>query len=224
MNGHTFKPAKLLIGMVGRHRGEQFVAAAKAAGARGGTIAYGRAVEGNIVLQALSLTDVQQEIVFILMRDEAHMVIEGVCNACRAMPKQLNGIAVVLDVSGMMVRSNVETTDDSAKTIRSETMESGYILLTVIVNSGYADDVMAKARKAGARGGTILTARGTATEKDVKFFGITLVPEKEMLLIAAEKGCVEPILAAIRTVPTLSEPGGGIAYTQNVEQFIMLGK
>jgi nitrogen regulatory protein PII len=102
-------------------------------------------------------------------------------------------------------------------------MESGYLLLTAIVNTGCADDVMAEARKAGARGGTILTARGTGTEEDVKFFGITLVPEKEVLLIVAEKEGAESVLAAMRSVPVLREPGGGIVYTQNVEQFIVLG-
>ncbi len=103
-------------------------------------------------------------------------------------------------------------------------MESGYTLLTVIVNHGYADDVMAQARRAGARGGTILTGRGTATGEDVKFFGVTLVPEKEVLMIVTEKTLVDPILDAIRTVPTLAEPGGGIVYSMNVEEFILLGQ
>ncbi|MDR3073112.1 MAG: P-II family nitrogen regulator [Deltaproteobacteria bacterium] len=223
---HALMPGKLLISMVGRHRGEQFIAAAKASGARGGTITHGRAVVDNKILQALLLADVRQDIVFTLMREEAPAIIEGVCRACREMPKKLGGIAIVLDVPGMLVRLSTTAADTAADAgdARSEIMESGYILLTVIVNNGYADDVMAEARKAGARGGTILTARGTGTEEDVKFFGITLVPEKEMLMIVAEKDGVEPILAAIRTVPALCEPGGGIVYTQNVERFILLGQ
>lgn len=219
----TSLPGKLLISMVPRHKGDKFVAVAKAAGARGGTIAPGRAVVDSKILQALSLADVQQDIVFTLMRDEADAVIA----ACRANPKKLGGIAVVLDVSGMMVRVAqpfpMQTTEP-ALGARSETMESGYTLLTAIVNNGYADDVMAQARKAGARGGTILTGRGTASEEDVKFFGITLVPEKEMLMIVAETSCLDAIVAAIRTVPSLAEPGGGIVYTMNVEQFILLGQ
>lgn len=217
-----FLPGKLLISMVPRHKGDKFVAMAKAAGARGGTIAPGRAVVDSKILQALSLADVQQDIVFTLMRGEA----DGVIAACRENPKKLCGIAIVLDVSGMMVRvtqPSPETTEPVTGA-RSDTMESGYTLLTVIVNNSYADDVMAQARKAGARGGTILTGRGTASEEDVKFFGITLVPEKEVLMIVAEKGSVDAIVAAIRTVPTLAEPGGGIVYTMNVEQFILLGQ
>jgi nitrogen regulatory protein PII len=222
----SLMPGKLLIALVGRRRGEQFVAAAKAAGARGGTIAYGRTVADSKVLQALLLADVRQEIVLILMRDEAPAVIEGVREACRALPKKLNGIAVVLEAaaSGAPGRlTNTTVTADPGGNVRSNAMESGYVLLTAIVNTGCADDVMAEARKAGARGGTILTARGTGTEEDVKFFGVTLVPEKEVLLIVAEKDGVEPVLAAIRAVPALREPGGGIVYAQNVEQFVVLG-
>jgi nitrogen regulatory protein PII len=222
----TFLPGKLLVSMVGRHKGEQFVSIAKGAGARGGTITFGRAVVDSKILQALFLAGVQQDIVFTLMRDEAESVISAVRAACREQAKKMGGIALVLDVSGMLVRQNQNITDaaEPAGGARSEKMTSGYTLLTVIVNNGYADDVMAQARKAGARGGTILTGRGTASEEDVKFFGIILVPEKEVLMIVAEKDMVGPVLEAIRKVPTLAEPGGGIVYTMDVEEFIVLGQ
>ncbi|MDL2210076.1 P-II family nitrogen regulator [Desulfovibrio sp. OttesenSCG-928-O18] len=221
----TFKPGKLLISMVGRHKGEQFVSMAKAAGARGGTIMHGRAVVDNKILQALLLADVQQDIVFTLMREEADAILGAVCASCRETPKKLGGIAILLDVSAMLVRFGHTTEfSESPEDTRSEPMQSGHTLLTVIVNNGYADDVMSQARKAGAKGGTILTARGTASEEDVKFFGITLVPEKEVLMIVAERGSEEAILTAIREVPTLAEPGGGIVYSMNVEQFVLLGQ
>ena len=103
-------------------------------------------------------------------------------------------------------------------------MNTGKVMITVIINSGYADDVMAAARKAGARGGTILNARGTGTAEDVKFFGIVLVPEKEMLMIVTETEKAPAIIEAINKVPHLCEPGGGIVFTTNVEEFFVLGK
>ena len=222
-----YAPAKLLISIVGRHRGEKLVECTKAAGARGGTIALGRSTDGNPILQALSLTDVAQDVVFTLMRGEAESVLAALTAVCCKIPKKLGGIAFLLDVSGMLTRSpSLECASHPAtqSASRSEKMESGYTLITVIVNHDFADDVMATARKAGARGGTILTARGTGTEEDVKFFGISLVPEKEMLLIAAANERVNAILSAINAIPHLCEPGGGIAYTQNVEQFVILGQ
>lgn len=97
-------------------------------------------------------------------------------------------------------------------------------LISVIVNAGYAEDIMHAARKAGATGGTIINARGTGKEEDVKFFGITIVPEKDFLLILAAKGQAPAILEAIRATPCLSEPGMGIAFCIDVERFVPLGK
>lgn len=224
---YAYLPGKLLIGIVGRHRGDLYVEMTKAAGARGGTVSLGYSFEGGKLLQALALDAVQQDVVFTLMGPEAQAVIAAVKESAAANPKKLGGMAVVVDVSGMRLRgakkenSNAETLPSES---RSERMESGYTLITVIVNSGCANDVMTEARNAGATGGTILTARGTGTQEDVKFFGITLVPEKEILMIVAANDTVEKIQAAINEIPLLCEPGGGIVYNMNVEEFISLGK
>ena len=56
-------------------------------------------------------------------------------------------------------------------------------VIFAIVNAGFAEDAMAVAREQGARGGTILNARGVAREKEAAFFGITIHAEKEILMI-----------------------------------------
>lgn len=220
----TFTPAKMFIGLVGRHKGELIVAAAKAAGARGGTIGLGRTESNNSVLRALSLADVQQDIVFGLMGPEKDAVVEAVVRAAAANPKKLSGYAILLDVSSMMTRHPQSAPQASEEPTGRETMESGFELITVITNTGYGDTVMAEARKAGATGGTILNARGTGTKEDVKFFSIALVPEKDMLLIVAAKEKTAGIIKAVTSIPKLNEPGGGVVYTMNVEEFIVLGK
>ena len=219
----THKPGKLMINAVGRHRGDLLVEVSKTAGARGGTISLGRSIKSGAILQALFLADVQQDVVFTLMGDEADGVIEAVQRAAKEQPKKLGGTQLILDVSGMYLRVAPTVNIDSVET-RSAKMESGFQLIWVIINQGYADDVMQAARKAGAKGGTIITARGTGTEDDVKFFGISLVPEKEMLLIVADNSATQGIVEAINATPHLCEPGGGIVFNMNVEQFTVLGK
>lgn len=56
-------------------------------------------------------------------------------------------------------------------------------LIVIICNNGNAELVMSEAKAAGARGGTILHARGSADQNTVQFIGITIQPEKEMVLI-----------------------------------------
>ena len=83
---------------------------------------------------------------------------------------------------------------------------------------------MAAARKAGAGGGTVLNARGTAREDDVKFFGMHIVPEKEMLMIVTEHEKKAAVIEAIRTLPCLEQTGSGITFSAGVENFTVLGK
>lgn len=220
---HARKHGKLLISMLGRHRAEQYVNIIKAAGARGGTITYGRSTIGGKFMQLLSLADVHQEIVFTLMGEEADAVVAAVRAAACANPKKYSGMFLLLDVDAMLIRVKSSGHTHESPEVECTMIECGYKLITAIVNNGYADDVMVAARKAGAAGGSILNARGTGTQDDVKFFGITLVPEKEMLLIVAANDKADDIINAISAVPHLSEPGGGIVFSLNVEQFMTVG-
>ena len=52
-----------------------------------------------------------------------------------------------------------------------------------IVNAGYSDTAMDAAKKFGARGGTVIHARGTASSEAEKLFHITIQPEKEVVMI-----------------------------------------
>ncbi len=218
---HLFRPAKLLISFVARHRGDMLVAATKAAGARGGTVVPGRALSGNRLLSALCLADIDEDIVFTIMGQEAEAVTRALEAAAGEEPKKLRGQAILLDVAGMLFRVPGCERDNAEE---AGMPSSGHKLITVIVNHGCADDLMAAARGAGARGGTILTARGTGTENDVKFFGITLVPEKDMLMIVAEENAAPAILEAVSAMPGIQQPGGGIVYVMNIEKFMPLGR
>ncbi|MCC8165837.1 MAG: P-II family nitrogen regulator [Planctomycetes bacterium] len=238
MQNFVANPAKMLICFLGRHRGERLVDAAKEAGARGGTLALGQSLGNSRILQALSLGDIQQDIVYLVMGDEAPAVIQAVKDAAEADPRRLSGMAVRLAVPELIIRTRdsqrffrhgggadrVQINNNNPVDQGEKPMHSGYKMINVIVNSGVADDVMAEARKAGASGGTIINARGIGKEEDAKFFGIALVPEKEMLIIIAREEAVPNIVEAIATVPTLSQPGGGIIFNLNVEEFILLGQ
>ena len=70
-------------------------------------------------------------------------------------------------------------------------------LIIAICNKGYTEDVMEAARGAGAGGGTILHAKGTGTEYAEKFFGLSLVDEKEIIYIVSKKDKRSAIMQAI---------------------------
>ena len=97
-------------------------------------------------------------------------------------------------------------------------MDNKFELVVGIVNAGFAQNVMAAARKAGARGGTILRARGSANPEAEEFFNITIQPDKEVLMILSSADAKDHIIRAIYNDSGLTTEGQGIAFSLPVER------
>ena len=97
-------------------------------------------------------------------------------------------------------------------------------VIFAIVNSGYAEEVMDVARENGARGGTILNARGVAGQEAAAFFGSTLHAEKEILMIVVDKAIRDDILNAIYKEMGMSKKAQGIAFSLPVSDVAGLVK
>ena len=99
-----------------------------------------------------------------------------------------------------------------------------YEMIVCIVNIGFSDAVMSAAREYGARGGTVLHARGTANPEAESFFKITIQPEKEVVMILVPAAIKDDILHAIYQDVGLKSPGQGIAFTLPVDAAVGLPK
>ncbi len=103
-------------------------------------------------------------------------------------------------------------------------MEFQHEAIFCIVNDGYSDAVMEAATKHGARGGTVISARGTATKDAEKFFGITVQPEKEIVMILVPSACKDEILHALYKEVGLESKGQGIAFALPVDGVVGLSE
>ena len=88
-----------------------------------------------------------------------------------------------------------------------------YEVILAIVDEGFAEDVMDVAKQQGARGGTILNARGVAKEEAAAFFGITLHTEKEIVMIVVPKDIKNDVLNAIYKEMGMAKKAHGIAFS-----------
>jgi nitrogen regulatory protein PII len=86
-------------------------------------------------------------------------------------------------------------------------------LVVCIVNAGYSQNVMEAARAAGAQGGTIIRARGSANPEAEEFFNISIQPDKEMLLILVPKAIKDEVLKTIYRDCGLGDKAQGIAFS-----------
>ena len=97
-------------------------------------------------------------------------------------------------------------------------------LIVCIINNGYADLVMNAARRTGARGGTTFHARGTGNPDIEKFFGISISPDKEVVLIVIDKEIKDEVVTAIYKDAGLDTKGQGIVFTLPVDDFVVNNK
>ena len=94
-------------------------------------------------------------------------------------------------------------------------------LIVCIINNGFSDLVMGAAKRSGAKGGTTFHARGTGNADIEKFFGITISPEKEVVLIVVDVAIKDNVVSAIYKDAGLDTKGQGIVFTLPVDDFVI---
>jgi nitrogen regulatory protein PII len=95
-------------------------------------------------------------------------------------------------------------------------------LIVAIVNHGFSDDFMNTARAAGATGGTVLNARGQAHQGAVKFFGVSVQDEKEIIIILAAREKKVAIMQAVSEAHGLNSEAQGIVFSLPVDSVLGL--
>ena len=110
------------------------------------------------------------------------------------------GIAVAVPLSSIASKRVLEhilaeqATDEENQVITERKIEMELIIAICI--KGNSDKIMNAAREAGARGGTVVKAKGTASGSDM-FFGMAISDEKEIIYIVARKEEKSDIMKAI---------------------------
>ncbi len=93
-----------------------------------------------------------------------------------------------------------------------------YELVVAVANQGYTELVMEAARKGGAGGGTVIHAKGTGMEQAQHFLGVSLVSEKEMILIVVRTAAKNQVMRAIMDDAGLETKAGALVFSLPVTQ------
>jgi nitrogen regulatory protein PII len=91
-------------------------------------------------------------------------------------------------------------------------------LIVTIVRKGWGSTVLEAAVVAGARGGTVILGRGAGINEKDKIFGMSIEPEKEIVLTLVPIERADAILEAVVQAAELNEVGRGIAFVLPVDK------
>jgi nitrogen regulatory protein PII len=193
--------------------GSKVLKIAKLHGVTGGTILLGNGTIKNRILEVLDLTDVRKEIVFTVVEKSIGLNALEAINRELRLHKPNHGIAFSISVSGIFGLSHCKC---GCVAQRKNEVGSVYKAIFVVVEKGKAENVMDAATKAGARGGTIINARGSGIHETKKIFSMDIEPEKEFILILTESEIADAVISSIRNDLRIDEPGNGIIFIQDV--------
>jgi uncharacterized protein YaaQ len=90
-------------------------------------------------------------------------------------------------------------------------------LIVIVVNQGYSDELMSVARDAGASGGTVINSRGLAHKGPVKFFGVSVQDEKEIITILTNRTKKIAIMQAVSQAFGITSKAQGIVFSLPAE-------
>lgn len=137
-----------------------------------------------------------------------------------------SGIAFTIPLSGANARiihmlENMENGKEQATAVykreEPDMSESNYALIMVMVNQGYSEDVMDAARPAGASGGTVFHSRRVGSGEALKFWGISVQEEREIVMVLAKAEDKLAIMKAIGEKCGMKSPAHGVVMSIPVD-------
>ena len=166
-------------------------------------VIYSTTCEGTVREKTLSLFGFEKTLktvhYCVVTNNKKNELIKGLTREM-AIDLPNRGIAVSIPLTSMggkraldLYANGHENDEEEEQIMQDKQME----LIVAICEKGHTETVMDAAREAGARGGTVVHAKGTGSKYTNKFFGISIAEEKEMIYIVAGANQKKEIMRAI---------------------------
>lgn len=126
------------------------------------------------------------------------------------------GVAFIIPFSSIGGGRLLEMLTDGQNYVKEEESvmkDTKYELIVAIANHGYSEEVMDAARNGGARGGTVIHARGTGFEKAERFLGVLIADDKALIMIVSKKEDKNRIMKAVMEQAGTASKAGAVVFS-----------
>lgn len=191
----------LMVTTVNRSAGRSVTRLFTEAGVTFNLAFFGRGTATRRIMDYLGLGETDKLILLSTMPlEQSRSLLQRLTEKLR-LDQPGHGIALTLPIAGVCGAETARLLRGSYQVESREPMEQTFEnrMLVAVVNRGFADDVMAAARTVAPVGGTVLHGRGAAQQDAETFFGMTIHPEKELVLILTPGEYGSDIMRAIAT-------------------------
>ncbi|MBQ6843806.1 MAG: P-II family nitrogen regulator [Agathobacter sp.] len=178
------------------------------------SLGYGTA--SNEILDYLGLDSIEKAVAISVVEEETWLTVKKQLQRKLRIDAPGGGIAFTIPLSSVGGRKTLEfllEKNDYQKQEESTLKNTEHELIVVISQQGYTDVIMDAAREAGAYGGTVIHAKGTAGEVANKFMGVTIADEKEIVYIVSKTKEKNAIMKAIMEKAGLNSKAKSICFS-----------
>ena len=191
-------------------------------------ILHGAGTSTSDFYDVLGLGNPKKQIICSLIRISKWKNLKESLNARLRISKSAQGIAWFTPITTLAGLSAYKYFSNSRGLPRDEEVnmpdKKNYEAIFAIVNDGYTDLVVEASRSAGAKGGTVITARGTGNKEFESFYGVAITPEKQIVMILVPKEIRDDVLTAINRAVGFATKGQGIAFAVPVGDVVGLAE
>ena len=136
---------------------------------------------------------------------------------------KFNGLMMIIPSNAVSKLLSAVVLHNNQDTVKKENRKMpanshNFSLLLIAVNQGYSDEVMQKAKQAGATGGTVFRARMNGVEILEQAIGSDVISEKEIIAILASDNNRNKILEDINNNFGIRTKANGIICALPVEK------
>lgn len=190
---------------------------------------YGHGTASSEMMDAMGLSDEEKSaLLCFLPKGFADELLKKLRKDLR-LGLANNGVAFTVPISGASGRTakliESEENEEEEKTMErteSDMKDREYSLIMAIVDRGYSEDVMDVARPKGATGGTVFNSRRVGSEEAMKFWGITIQPEREIVMILSDNSGKHDIMQAISEHCGMNSEAHGMIISLPVDAVVGL--
>lgn len=206
----------LMISVTGRRHIPEFMDFYRENHLSVGVSSLGTGTASGEILDYLGLEDDEKGVFFTLVTTDTWK------NLKRGLRRELNidvpgiGIVFLVPLSSVGGKRELQFFVQGQHFERGEETQltdTKYELIVAIANYGYNDMVMDAAKEGGAAGGTVLHGKGVGLKQAEQFFGVSLVSEKEIILIVTRTAQKNRIMRAVMEKAGVDTPAGTILFS-----------
>jgi len=184
-------------------------------------VTHGVGTASPSLLDYFGLTETRKSVYFGIIPDYLSTQILNHISKEFKIESPRTGIVFTVPISSS--NKYLSTIFDKDKKIEEKDVmdnKDKYHLIVTIVLEGHLEQVMNAAKRVGATGGTVIRGRGLGNKEAIKFLGLELEPERDVVLNIVEEKIKKDVMEEITKAVGIKTKGKGVCISLPIDSAI----